>query len=129
MKKRNIKADNDAEIQRYLSESEREAQQSETGLYYSITKQGNGAHPSANSNISISYIGYLTNGEVFDYNENLEIHMSDVIAGWTEGIQYFKEGGEGVLFIPSHLAYGNTACGSIPAGSVLIFDIKLLKVY
>ncbi|MDA9888818.1 FKBP-type peptidyl-prolyl cis-trans isomerase, partial [Flavobacteriaceae bacterium] len=38
------------------------------------------------------------------------------------------EGGEGKLFIPSNLGYGDYGYGSIPGGSVLIFDIKLIEV-
>jgi FKBP-type peptidyl-prolyl cis-trans isomerase len=32
--------------------------------------------------------------------------LQQVIKGWTEGIPYFKEGGSGVLLIPSSLGYG-----------------------
>lgn len=104
------------------------AQRSDTGLYYLIGKEGEGKHPSPNSNVTISYIAYFTDGKTFDQSVKIEIKLSDVIEGWTEGIQHFKEGGEGVLFIPSHLAYGHTDYGSIPGGSVLIFDIQLLEV-
>jgi len=128
MKKRNYKLLNEEEIKTYIAEHEHEAKRSDSGLYYCIKEEGTGAQPEADSNVTISYVGYMTNGDVFDYNESLEINMSDVVAGWTEGIQYFKEGGEGILFIPAHLGYGNTDYGSIPGGSVLVFDIKLIKV-
>ena len=51
-----------------------------------------------------------------------------MILGWQEGITYFKEGGEGVLLIPSSLAYGNNGSGPIPGGAVLVFDVKLISV-
>jgi len=128
MKKRNYKLLNEEEIKTYIAEHEHEAKRSDSGLYYCIKEEGTGVQPEADSNVTISYVGYMTNGDVFDYNEGLEINLSDVVAGWTEGIQYFKEGGEGILFIPAHLGYGNTDYGSIPGGSVLVFDIKLIKV-
>jgi len=128
MKKYRYKHQNEEEIKAYIAVNKLEAQKSETGLYYLISKAGEGKRPNPDSNITIAYIGYLTNGDTFDQNDRLEINLSEVIAGWTEGIQYFKEGGEGILFIPAHLAYGIEDYGSIPGGSVLIFDIQLIAV-
>ena len=51
--------------------------------------------------------------------------LSNVIQGWQEGIPLFSEGGSGVLLIPSALGYGGQAVGSIPANSVLIFEVSL----
>ncbi|BAX82071.1 FKBP-type peptidyl-prolyl cis-trans isomerase [Labilibaculum antarcticum] len=129
MKKPNFRNKNEEEIKAYIAKNKLDAQRSDTGLYYLICKQGEGAKPTCDSNITISYIGYLTNGTIFDKSESLEINLSVVIEGWKEGIQHFKEGGEGILLIPAHLAYGNTDYGSIPGGSVLIFDILLTKVF
>ena len=54
--------------------------------------------------------------------------LSGVIQGWQEGIPLFKEGGSGILLIPSALGYGSQSVGTIPANSVLIFDINLIDV-
>ncbi|MDE5416778.1 FKBP-type peptidyl-prolyl cis-trans isomerase [Labilibaculum sp. DW002] len=129
MTKSNFKNTNEEEIKAYIAKNKLDAKKSDTGLYYVIANEGEGARPTCDSNITISYIGYLTNGTIFDQSESLEINLSVVIEGWKEGIQYFKEGGEGILIIPSHLAYGKTDYGSIPGGSVLIFDILLTKVF
>jgi len=128
MKKQNFKQKNEEEIKAYIAKHQLEAQRTETGLYYLINKEGKGAQPNINSYIKIAYIGYFINGDTFDQNDKLEINLTEVITGWIEGLQYFKEGGEGVLFVPSHLAYGNKDNGPIPAGSVLIFDIQLIAV-
>ncbi|RXP46617.1 peptidylprolyl isomerase [Lutibacter sp. HS1-25] len=117
------------EILAYLAENELEAQKSETGLYYIINKQGEGAVPTANSNVTVAYKGYFTNGTVFDQSDNgISFNLSQVIKGWQEGITYFNEGGEGILLIPPYLGYGYTDRLGIPAGSVLIFEIKLVKI-
>ncbi|MBI9058633.1 MAG: FKBP-type peptidyl-prolyl cis-trans isomerase [Labilibaculum sp.] len=129
MTKSNFKNTNEEEIKAYIAKNKLDAKKSDTGLYYVIANEGEGPRPTCDSNITISYIGYLTNGTIFDQSESLEINLSVVIEGWKEGIQYFKEGGEGILIIPSHLAYGKTDYGSIPGGSVLIFDILLTKVF
>lgn len=128
MKKQNFKQKNEEEIKAYIAKHQLEAQRTESGLYYQIFKQGNGLYPNPDSNITIAYMGYLTNGNTFDQNPKLEINLTEVIPGWTEGIQYFKTGSEGILLIPSHLAYGKTDYGNIPGGSVLIFDIQLIAV-
>ncbi|MCZ4694984.1 peptidylprolyl isomerase [Ancylomarina euxinus] len=128
MKKRNFKYKNEEEIKAYIADNKLDAQKTDTGLYYLINNEGKGAQPNINSYIKIAYIGYFINGDIFDQNDKLEINLTEVITGWIEGLQLFKEGGDGVLFVPSHLAYGNKDNGSIPAGSVLIFDIHLIAV-
>lgn len=129
MKKYRYKHQNEEETKAYIKKNKLDAKKSDSGLYYVVSKEGEGKQPSPDSNITIAYLGYLTNGNTFDQNESFEVNLSEVVAGWTEGIQYFKEGGEGILLIPAHLAYGNDDYGSIPGGSVLIFDIQLIKVH
>ncbi|MGZ2372020.1 FKBP-type peptidyl-prolyl cis-trans isomerase [Ancylomarina sp. YFZ004] len=129
MKKYRYKHQNEEETKAYIKKNKLDAKKSDSGLYYVVSKEGEGKQPSPDSNITIAYLGYLTNGNTFDQNERFEVNLSEVVAGWTEGIQYFKEGGEGILLIPAHLAYGNDDYGSIPGGSVLIFDIQLIKVH
>ncbi|MEN2413844.1 FKBP-type peptidyl-prolyl cis-trans isomerase [Flavobacterium mesophilum] len=122
-------AENEKEITDYLAKNNLTAQVSESGLHYIIKEPGTGKQPTGTSTVTVSYKGYLTSGKVFDENVNgATFSLSRVIAGWTEGIPLFKEGGSGVLLIPAHLAYGSNSVGSIPAGSVLIFDVKLISV-
>lgn len=122
-------AENEKEITDYLAKKNLTAQRSESGLYYIITEPGTGKQPTATSSVTVAYKGYLTNGKTFDESVNgATFPLNKVIAGWTEGIPLFKEGGSGVLLIPAHLAYGSNSVGSIPAGSVLIFDVKLISV-
>jgi FKBP-type peptidyl-prolyl cis-trans isomerase FkpA len=123
-------AENEQQIKDYLTKNNLTATRSDSGLYYIITKPGDGAQPTAASNVTVAYKGYFTSGKVFDQSKDAGISfgLNQVIKGWTEGIPYFKEGGNGVLLIPSHLGYGSYDYSGIPAGSVLIFDVKLIKV-
>ncbi|WP_405382775.1 FKBP-type peptidyl-prolyl cis-trans isomerase [Maribacter sp. LLG6340-A2] len=121
--------DNENEILEFIADNNLDAQKSASGLYYVIENQGTGATPTASSDVTVAYKGYFTNGSVFDQNaEGITFNLSQVIAGWTEGITYFNEGGSGMLLIPSRLAYGNAGRSGIPGGAVLIFDIELLEV-
>ena len=99
-------------------------------MYYVIGKQGTGTKPSSSSTVTVAYKGYFLDGDIFDQSdlEGITFNLQQVITGWTEGITYFNEGGEGILLIPSQLGYGSKNYSGIPGGSVLIFDIQLLKV-
>lgn len=104
-----------------------------SGLQYSILQQGTGKSPTAKSKVSVNYEGRLLDGTVFDSsvarNETVEFQVSQVIAGWTEGLQLMKEGAKYRFFIPAKLAYGEIGAGdSIGPNSTLIFDVELLKV-
>lgn len=121
---------NDKEIQDYLIESDLQAEKSTSGLYYIIENEGTGVQPTRTDQVRVDYKGYFTNGNVFDQSssEGISINLQQVISGWTEGITYFKEGGNGMLFVPSHHGYGSQDYRGIPGGSVLIFEIKLIEV-
>ena len=121
---------NDQEIRDYLEENDLEAEKSASGLYYIIDEEGTGMRPRATDEVTVAYKGYFTSGEVFDQSdaEGVTFGLQQVIRGWTEGITYFKEGGSGMLLVPSHLGYGFEDSRGIPGGSVLIFEIELLEV-
>ena len=104
-----------------------------SGLQYQILKQGTGKTPSASSTVKVDYEGRLLDGTVFDSsiarNQPVEFKASQVIQGWTEGLQLMKEGAKYRFFIPAKLAYGEIGSGdSIEPNSTLIFDVELLKV-
>jgi FKBP-type peptidyl-prolyl cis-trans isomerase FkpA len=123
-------AKNEQEIVDYIAKNKLEAKKSNSGLYYVITDPGTGTQPTASSNVTVAYKGYFTNGSVFDESDaaGISFGLNQVIKGWTEGIPLLKTGGSGILLVPAHLGYGNNAMGPIPGGSVLIFDVKLIKV-
>lgn len=117
-------------IQAYIAENSLEATATGSGLHYVINEEGEGASCNPQSTVTVVYTGYLTNGEIFDQSvvAGVTFELQSVIQGWTEGIPYFKEGGHGVLLIPSALGYGTNSVGTIPPNSVLIFDVELVEV-
>ena len=116
-------------IEDYLAANGLTAQKTESGLHYIIEEEGEGDNPCTDSRVTVGYKGYLTNGQVFDENENgITFGLRQVIPGWTEGISLFKKGGSGVLLIPSGMAYGPAGRSpSIPPNTVLIFDVNLIS--
>ncbi|NOR87549.1 MAG: peptidylprolyl isomerase [Bacteroidales bacterium] len=113
-------------IETYLADNNLEAHQTASGLFYTITDEGTGAYPNIGSNVTVQYTGKLLDGTAFD-NGTATFPLTNVIAGWQEGIPLFKIKGRGKLYIPSYLGYGATGTSSIPGNSVLIFDIYLIS--
>lgn len=129
-KKTDFTVENEKEITDYIAKNNLTAERSDSGLYYVINDPGTGSQPTSTSNVTVAYKGYYTNGNIFDKSkaEGLSFGLNKVIAGWTEGIPYFKTGGNGILLVPSHLGYGPFDHSGIPGGSVLIFDVKLISI-
>lgn len=101
----------------------------ESGLYILIEKEGDELRPTVDDYITIYYQGYLTNDFKFDgtQDEPATFVLGGLIAGWREGIPYIGAGGKVKLIIPPYLGYGDRDNGDIPANSILVFDIELLK--
>ena len=121
----------DKSIREYLQKKSLTAQKTESGLYYIITVPGNSQKPDLNSMVTVHYKGYFLDDAVFEssYSGSAPTFpLSGVLKGWQEGMQLFGKGGKGTLFIPSRLAYGDSALPGIPANYVLIFDIHLINI-
>jgi len=106
----------------------------ESGLKYAILEIGDGVQAKAGDFVSVHYRGTLLDGTQFDSSYDrgkpieFELGIGRVIKGWDEGIALLHVGDKGRFEIPSELAYGARATGSIPANSTLIFDVELVKV-
>ncbi|TXD46664.1 FKBP-type peptidyl-prolyl cis-trans isomerase [Polaribacter sp. IC073] len=126
----NFNPQTEADIVKYIEDNDLNATRTNSGLYYVINNEGTGTRPSSASNVTVAYKGYFLDGTTFDQSSanGIAFGLNQVIRGWTEGIPYFKEGGEGILLVPSNLGYGINGRGSIPGGAVLVFDIKLISV-
>jgi hypothetical protein len=122
-------------------------------VYYLVLRPGSGESPCSVDGVLTSYRGdYLYQGTdsiltatKFEESKYPSTYFSlfSTITGWSEIFPYFKSGtysanpdgtttynnfGAGVLFIPSGLAYYNSASGSIPKYSPLVFSFKLYDI-
>ncbi|MGJ5640904.1 FKBP-type peptidyl-prolyl cis-trans isomerase [Formosa sp. S-31] len=122
--------ENALEIQAYISNNNLNAYGTNSGLYYVIEEQGSGAAITATSDVTVKYKAMLTDGTVLDENleDMISLNLQYVIPGWTEGLQYFNEGGSGMLLVPAHLAYGSNDYQDIPGGSVIVFEIEVIDL-
>jgi peptidylprolyl isomerase len=98
-------------------------------------KVGDGVEAKVGAHVTVDYVGTLLDGRKFDSSLDrgepftFTLGIGQVIKGWDLGVVGMKVGGERRLIIPASLAYGNQAIGDIiPAGSALIFEVKLIDV-
>ena len=122
-------------------------------VYYLVLREGTGQNPVNTDKVVVDYKGNLLNGTVFDSSNGIPIKALlwpydprgadgsfPVIDGWSEIFPKFKTGtsttanngvityndfGAGVMFLPSGLAYYQSAQTNIPAYTPIVFSFKL----
>lgn len=120
-------------VEDYLKAHHITAQKTGAGTYVEIKQQGTGPQAAVGKYVTVKYSGRrLATDSVFEANTYPGLHLGidPVIRGWDEGLQLFKEGGKGTIYIPAYLGYGsNPQPGSpIKVNDALIFDIEMLSV-
>lgn len=103
-----------------------------SGVVYIPEKEGTGPAPKPSDEVTVNYVGKLTNGTEFDSsykrNQPLKFQLDKVIPCWTEGVQKMKVGGKARIVCPAKAGYGENGQprAGIPGGSVLDFNVELL---
>ncbi len=124
-------------IHEYCMDNKIKTKRSRAGVSYSVTKKGKGAYPKVGDRISVQYRGYLLNGETFEETKEKKpfqfvVGQGRVIKGLDDAIVSFNKGAEGLILIPSKLAYGPMPIEeegiNIPAHSILVFKIKVMEI-
>ena len=131
-----IAADNNkAEGEKFLAENKTQngVITTESGLQYKILTEGTGPKPKAEDEVTVHYTGKSLDGTVFDSSYDrgnpATFPLSNVIQGWTEGMQLMPVGSKFILWIPAELGYGaNTPTPKIKPNAVLEFEIELLNI-
>lgn len=108
----------------------------ESGLQYTVLKEGNSTKPAATDNVTVHYHGTTPDGTVFDSSvdrgEPTSFGLNQVIKGWTEGVQLMGVGAKYKFVIPQELAYGANAPqggqGPIKNFMPLIFEVELISI-
>ena len=151
-----IPAQNKENSEKWLAKTEKKSgvKKTESGLLYKVVKKGdqNMMPTSDRDVVKVHYKGTKADGSVFDASrfadmpkerqemlkqyrpddydadEPVSFALNRVIKGWGEGLKYVGKGGKITLWIPSELAYGEHAPGTIGANQALRFDVELIDV-
>lgn len=105
-----------------------------SGLRYTINKTATGNTPCLSNTIVVNYSGRILNpsgslsSTTFDAGSNVALPLSGLILGWQIAFPKFAPATQATLYIPSGLAYGTSPSGSIPANSVLVFEVTLVSI-
>ncbi len=108
------------------------AEKTKSGLASKVIQAGTGKnHPKASSTVTVKYVGWTTDGKMFDasavHGGDATFPLNGVIPGWTEGVQLMVEGEYRRFWIPGKLAYDNDPRTNVPKGT-LVFDVVLVKI-
>ncbi len=121
-------------INDYVMSKKLKAQRTLSGVSFLITKTGKGDNIRAGNTVAFNYDGMFLNEKIFDSTKNrspvsFTAGEGKFIAGLEEALTHFNKGSEGVIIIPSKLAYGATPLDDIiPAFSILLFKVQVVDV-
>ena len=112
-------------------------------MYTYETVEGTGISPDNNDGSDSEYAVYSLENELYE-DSQFQDELRTLVVGWQLGMSSFKAGdydesdptiprqyfnsGEGLMIIPSGLAYQNFGSGGIAANETLIFKIVLRTV-
>lgn len=131
-------------IEAYLASKKINAVKTGQGTFVEVMSQGDGAMADSGKIVSIKYTGQVLNGDYFDSNidstKQFQPHPMDpfqflsgsqgAVVGMLEGIQKFRKGGKGMLYIPSSLGYGANPRpgGPLKPNDNLVFYVEVVDV-
>lgn len=123
-----------------------------SGLQYVITEKGTGVKLPLSAKILTHYAVYFEDGKLLE-TSSLEIAEAldivdetrkskngyepitadispdaQMIPGFKEGLQQLSVGDKATLFIPYHLAYGESGNRGIPPKSNIIFEVEIIEL-
>jgi len=129
-------ADNLKVGEKFLAENKAKpgVMQTDSGLQYRIIKQGDGRIPAATDNVEYSYKSFLLNrkeiaSSVKSGRTEVAQIGGELLPALKEAFLLMKVGSKWEIYIPAHLAYGETGKGhEVPPNSALIYEVELLAI-
>ncbi len=124
---------NDQDIQNYLKQRNLTYQKTTDGMYYNIVPSGYTVAPAVTDLVTLHYKLTLLDGTFVDSTSKAASQSKSIIYGvsqsmFTLPVSYMKAGDKGTFLLPSSLAFGGNAFGSVPAYSVIKAEIEVLSV-
>jgi FKBP-type peptidyl-prolyl cis-trans isomerase FklB len=105
-----------------------------SGLQYRVLAAGDasGKSPMATDQVTVRYRASLADGTEYDRSDSHDraatFRVNSVFKGWQQAFLAMKPGAKWQLFVPPELGYGNNSPPMVPPGSLLVYELELLKV-
>jgi FKBP-type peptidyl-prolyl cis-trans isomerase len=117
-----------ASIDNFLTANGLDAVKDVTGVRMVITQLGNGLPALGTDSVDVDYVGTVfSSGAQFDAGNTKGI-VANYIDGWKVALTTLPSGSAATIYVPSPYGYGNVDKASIPANSILVFNIKFNRV-
>lgn len=122
------------DIENYIRRHGWEMEETGSGLYYQIYREGKGKKAKEGDLAVLDYKTWLINGNLIytsatDGKKEFLVGKGGVESGLEEGILLLKEGDKARFILPSHLAYGLLGDGNkIPQRTAIVYELELLKL-
>lgn len=139
------------QMAQYIKENKTKAKKYPSGLRMMTTEKGSGVKPKDGTPVLIDYAGFFEDGRMFGtsvlstakkFNQFDERFDNDnryhpftriyskkaqLIPGFREAMLKMTYGEKALIFVPSHLAYGEKgAGGTIPPNTDLVFEVQIV---
>jgi len=108
------------------------------GVQYRVIENGNGAKPTQNSDVQLTYKGSLPNGQVLVDTAQVpegqqpgpvSLNVSQIpLVGLREALVQMPAGARWEIVLPGDKAYGSSMEAGRMANQAVIFDVKLVSV-
>ena len=127
-----VQKDNES-IKNFIESKNLSMQQTQSGLWYSIIKEGTGDYFVDESAVTFEYISSLLDGTpCYSTSESGPIECiigkSNIESGLNEGFKLMKPGSEAMFIIPPYLAFGLLGDGNlIPSRAIIVYSVKVLN--
>lgn len=120
-------------IKNYIERKNLKMNESSTGLWYQIIKEGNGKVFTDNDNVVMDYECSLLDGTKCYSSKDmgrkeLILGRSEMEPGLNEGLRLLRPGAEAIFIIPPFLAYGLIGDRKmIPSRAVIVYNVSILQ--
>lgn len=107
------------------------------GVYYVITRKGEGDFAKTGDTLTIGYAGYFVDGSMFDASELRDdgkmrfiLGHEDfrMVEGFEEAMTVLNKNAKAEFVIPSELAYGSQGSYGMPPYQTLVFVIEMFEI-
>src|SRR6056297_1464323 len=121
-------------IKNYIKRRGWDMKMNESGLWYMIYKEGNGALIEKNDYITLNYKVWLIDGTLCYSSDSLGaksfiVGKGGVETGLEQGVLMLRKGSKARFIMPPHLAHGLVGDNKkIPARATIIYDVEVVEV-